>query len=423
MKRKKPSNKAKPNGSVKAIVKSGPPTVSEAIENVLIKGDLSPLSAEQRLEYYKAVCKSLGVNMLTNPFGYILFKESENAVAKLVLYAKKDCAEQLRKIHGVSVIPNTTKRIVDEEFATTELAVRDRTGKTDTATGIVYLWRKHDGKSYRLAGQKLADAIMKSETKAKRRATLSVCGLGMLDEMDLESVKVVGGVTSEGRIFHYPGAEDIPGTGSHEAAVETGARKVAELRKRLGKPDEALKSPPIEESESVNEPPKASIPDLPPMPDHDDIDDVWPKGTTHSTDSPSEETPTSSAKTGGKPAAKGRRGSDSASHTPPAAEVLSGTIQHFVTKMTKGSARKPSQPFMSVLLKTEKGDRWYSVFDRDLFPFLSKGKGKHGEFLIQQSGDFWNLLEIRRLGNIEFEENAPVIQQSTREAGTKSLYD
>ena len=35
----------------------------------------------------------------------------------------------------------------------------------------------------------LANAIMKAETKAKRRVTLSICGLGMLDETELETIK------------------------------------------------------------------------------------------------------------------------------------------------------------------------------------------------------------------------------------------
>ena len=34
----------------------------------------------------------------------------------------------------------------------------------------------------------LANAIMKTETKAKRRATLSICGLGFLDESEIETI-------------------------------------------------------------------------------------------------------------------------------------------------------------------------------------------------------------------------------------------
>jgi len=33
-----------------------------------------------------------------------------------------------------------------------------------------------------------ANAIMKCETKAKRRVTLSICGLGFLDETEVDSI-------------------------------------------------------------------------------------------------------------------------------------------------------------------------------------------------------------------------------------------
>ena len=67
------------------------------IEDVLMKGDLSRLSEHQRLEYYNSVCKSLGLNPLTRPFEYLTLN------GKLTLYARRDAAEQLRKINGISV--------------------------------------------------------------------------------------------------------------------------------------------------------------------------------------------------------------------------------------------------------------------------------------------------------------------------------
>ena len=229
------------------------PTVSQTIEQVLIQGDLSPLKPEERVGYYKAVCKSLGLNPLTSPFGYILFKESETAPAKLALYAKKDAAEQLRKIHRVSVIPKTTTQEVTEDFATTRLSLMDRTGRTDTATGIVYLWKKYNGQPYRLTGQRLGDAIMKSETKAKRRGTLSICGLGILDEIDLESVRVVGGVTPDGRIYQFepptepgdvPPERQLSETAPHGHPEGSERAKQAEAAlKRVEEADKALESP------------------------------------------------------------------------------------------------------------------------------------------------------------------------------------
>ena len=156
---------------------------------------MTALSVEQRLEYYKAVCKSLGLNYLTSPFGYIAFKENENSPAKLVLYAKKDCSEQLRKIHGIGITASTGAR-EEGEIYVCRVSVIDRHGKLDTGTGVVSLRDKYDKP---LTGRNLANAIMKAETKAKRRATLSAAGLGVIDESELETMETYA-VSPTGRV-------------------------------------------------------------------------------------------------------------------------------------------------------------------------------------------------------------------------------
>lgn len=143
-----------------------------SVERVLIGGDLSKLSEAERLGYYKTVCESLGLNPLTQPFKYI------NLSGKLTLYATKDATEQLRKIHGVS-IERLEKELRDDLYIVTAYA-KDATGRMDASTGVVPLGN--------LKGENLANALMKGETKAKRRVTLSICGLGMLDETEIESI-------------------------------------------------------------------------------------------------------------------------------------------------------------------------------------------------------------------------------------------
>jgi len=150
-----------------------PVPTSNAIEQVLLAGDLSKLSADQRLAYYNQVCTSLGLNPLTQPFAYITLN------GKLRLYALKDATEQLRKLHHVSITSVSSQRI-DDVFVVTANA-SDRSGRTDAATGAVAIGS--------LKGEALANALMKAETKAKRRATLSICGLGMLDETEAETIQ------------------------------------------------------------------------------------------------------------------------------------------------------------------------------------------------------------------------------------------
>lgn len=142
------------------------------IENVLIQGDLSKLTAPQRLAYYKNVCQSLGVNPLTKPFDYIALN------GKLVLYAKRDATDQLRKLHGISVTISA-RETVSEVYIVTARA-QDKTGRSDESIGAVDIAN--------LKGANLANAFMKAETKAKRRVTLSIVGLGWLDETEIETI-------------------------------------------------------------------------------------------------------------------------------------------------------------------------------------------------------------------------------------------
>ena len=142
------------------------------IHDLIVAGDTSRLSASQKTEYFMRTCQTLGLNPVTQPFAFIKLNGKE------VLYAKKDATEQLRKINGVSVETMEGKTVADVYIVTVK--VKDKDGRTDIATGAVNIAG--------LKGDSLANATMKAETKAKRRATLSICGLGILDESELETI-------------------------------------------------------------------------------------------------------------------------------------------------------------------------------------------------------------------------------------------
>lgn len=144
----------------------------EAIEKALVEGDLSKLSVEHRVMYYTKLCNSLSLNPLTKPFQYIVLN------GKLTLYAAKDCTDQIRNHRAVSVTDLVGR--LDGDIYTVTAKGMDKTGRCDAATGAV------DVKG--LMGEKKANAYMKAETKAKRRLTLSLCGLGMIDESEVESI-------------------------------------------------------------------------------------------------------------------------------------------------------------------------------------------------------------------------------------------
>jgi len=148
---------------------------AEILEKAIMGEDLSGLTPQERLKLYAYVCQSLGLNPYTKPFCYLKLRRKVNGkiVEKLILYPKKDCAEQLRKIHGVSLKVTNRQKINDIYMVS--VYAEDRTGRFDEATASVCIKG--------LEGQDLCDAIMKCETKAKRRVTFSICGLTWMDKL------------------------------------------------------------------------------------------------------------------------------------------------------------------------------------------------------------------------------------------------
>lgn len=155
----------------RAMMIADPTDNISKLEKVLITGDLAALTPEQRVFYYREVCDSAGLNPLTKPFDYL------NLNGKLVLYANKSCTDQVRRINRIEVTKLERERA--DDLAIVIAYARDGTGRGDSSLGAVNIKG--------LAGEALANALMKAETKAKRRVTLSLSGLGILDEVEIDS--------------------------------------------------------------------------------------------------------------------------------------------------------------------------------------------------------------------------------------------
>jgi len=148
-----------------------PTRLGSRIAEVLVQGNLKELSAEEKVRYYLKVCQTLGLNPYTKPFDYLTLQGRE------ILYARKDCTDQLRDLKQVSITRIEREQIGDLYVVT---AYAQRGTRQDSELGAVSIAG--------LKGEALANAMMKAMTKAKRRVTLSICGLGLLDESELESV-------------------------------------------------------------------------------------------------------------------------------------------------------------------------------------------------------------------------------------------
>jgi hypothetical protein len=144
----------------------------ETVARVILHGDLSKLTPTQKVSYYRSVCESVGLNVLTQPFAYITLNGRE------VLYALKGATDQLRQVHKVAITIAAREVVEDTYVVTARATLPD--GRTDESIGAVPLGG--------LKGESRSNALMKAETKAKRRVTLSIIGLGMLDESEMESI-------------------------------------------------------------------------------------------------------------------------------------------------------------------------------------------------------------------------------------------
>jgi hypothetical protein len=143
----------------------------EIIESLVINGDLSKLTPQQKVQYYNQYCTTLGLNPVTQPFSLLTLN------GKQKLYCGREGTAQLSKVYSVSheiVSQQEVKGIYIVQ-------VKARTGdRYTTSTGAVSI----EG----LKAEALCNAIMKAETKAKRRSTLDLLGLGMLDDSEIETI-------------------------------------------------------------------------------------------------------------------------------------------------------------------------------------------------------------------------------------------
>jgi hypothetical protein len=123
-------------------------------------------------------CSAAGLDPRTQPFEYITLQ------GKLTLYAKKGAADQIASNNSLST-QIISKHI--DDYISVQVRVSDPSGRFTEDIGLVPT-PKQTGDIY-------ANAVLKAVSKAKRRAILSHCGLGMLDETEVESI---------------PGAQPIP---------------------------------------------------------------------------------------------------------------------------------------------------------------------------------------------------------------------
>ena len=202
------------------------PADMEAIEKAVMYADFSDLSTEQRLYYMKSLCSDLGLDIRRSPFQWIVLN------GKTVAYAKKACTDQLRDIHKIS-IQITEQKIVNGVYIV-QVRASNMEGRSDEDIGA--------SPAEGMVGDALGNSMKRAVTQAKRRVTLSICGLGMLDESEVAQIPGAKQPTQEGpkRITPPPIRATLPTPPQQEPLSEAREQAVADIVEATAIPAEIL---------------------------------------------------------------------------------------------------------------------------------------------------------------------------------------
>jgi hypothetical protein len=173
-----------------------------AMGNFMLSGDITRIPQNDRAEFIAALCRHVGIDPIERPF--MILSEGKGDSRKDTVYATRACAAALCRERGLS---REIISVEDREIAGIPMFVaRARctvisTGRHDEATGVVPMqeevvtkWGERNGRPFPEvkeitipAPDRLANLMMKAETKAKRRAVLDCVGLGLPDETEVET--------------------------------------------------------------------------------------------------------------------------------------------------------------------------------------------------------------------------------------------
>lgn len=141
---------------------------------LLVGGDLAVLRPAAQTAYVAYQAKRIGLDPMSQPFLLLAVD------GRVILYAKKECAEMLRAKHHVAV------EVLRDELTpdTYTVFVRASVPDKDFPSGVRFEDNCASSPILTAKGKALADLKMKTFTKALRRATLAITGCGFSGEDD-----------------------------------------------------------------------------------------------------------------------------------------------------------------------------------------------------------------------------------------------
>jgi len=144
----------------------------EIISSLVINGDLSKMTPAQKVDLYNYRCHQAGLDPSAKPFDLLTLN------GKQILYANAGATQQLTATRNLSH-QVTNRELVDGIYCVF-VRVTGPDGRSTENMGAVPVEN--------LKGEAKANAMLKATTKAIRRAVLAHCGLGLMDETEVETI-------------------------------------------------------------------------------------------------------------------------------------------------------------------------------------------------------------------------------------------
>jgi hypothetical protein len=159
------------------LVVNDPALATETAIQLLLGANLAGLTQEEILRYYYDLCHHWGIDPLSRPLD-LMELPGKGGAGKLQLYANRNCTDQLRKRNKVSI--QLSEPTFHGSFYIVRAVATMADGRRDESTAAI--------DTSGLRGEQYANALMKCETKAKRRVTLSIVGLSMQSEDEVDTI-------------------------------------------------------------------------------------------------------------------------------------------------------------------------------------------------------------------------------------------
>lgn len=153
--------------------------IDKQIYEALVGASINQLGTEQKAKLAWDFSTALGLDPTLNPISFISFRDK-----KEIPYLTRGATDSLRKIWGISLSVHSLEWSQSVYTVLCEARYYDtdvKRERVDFGTGVV--------NCHGLSGNAVANAMMRAETKSKRRATISILGLaGLIDEIELDTI-------------------------------------------------------------------------------------------------------------------------------------------------------------------------------------------------------------------------------------------